>query len=275
VAFTGLDFLGGGFRNNAATIFVTQKHWDERQVPVQAAGGRVVHERPAASRRRWCWPSIRRRRSSAWATPAASSSTSRTGRGRRQAPGRGDGPVPRRGAQGPAAGMRADAVARQHTAAACRCGPREGQGAGRAARRALQHAAATLGTYYVNDFNKYGRTWQVLMSADPVPQAAGRHRRMYVRSTRARWCRCRRSPRSSFSPARTHWTASTTCPPSSCSGRARPASARARRSPPWSEIAEEVLPPDFSYDWGGASFQEKRPSGTSGLALGLARSWCS
>ena len=30
VAFTGLDFLGGGFRNNAATIFVTQKHWDER-----------------------------------------------------------------------------------------------------------------------------------------------------------------------------------------------------------------------------------------------------
>lgn len=26
---------------------------------------------------------------------------------------------------------------------------------------------ATLGTYYVNDFNKYGRTWQVLMSAEP------------------------------------------------------------------------------------------------------------
>ena len=32
VAFTGLDFIGGGFRNNAATIFVTQKHWDERNV---------------------------------------------------------------------------------------------------------------------------------------------------------------------------------------------------------------------------------------------------
>jgi type II secretory pathway pseudopilin PulG len=27
-----LDFLGGGFRNSAATIFVTQKHWDERTV---------------------------------------------------------------------------------------------------------------------------------------------------------------------------------------------------------------------------------------------------
>ena len=32
IAFTGFDFLGGGFRNNAATIFVTQKHWDERTV---------------------------------------------------------------------------------------------------------------------------------------------------------------------------------------------------------------------------------------------------
>jgi multidrug efflux pump subunit AcrB len=39
VAFTGFDFLGGGFRNNAATIFVTQKHWDERQVTTPALVG--------------------------------------------------------------------------------------------------------------------------------------------------------------------------------------------------------------------------------------------
>src|SRR5213079_2332036 len=29
-------------------------------------------------------------------------------------------------------------------------------------------------------------------------------------------------------------------------------------------------PPDFSYDWGGASYQEKKSGGTSALALGLA-----
>src|SRR5437868_15544006 len=40
VAFTGFDFIGGGtFRNNAATIFVTMKHWDQRRVPAQALGG--------------------------------------------------------------------------------------------------------------------------------------------------------------------------------------------------------------------------------------------
>ncbi|MEP6944093.1 MAG: efflux RND transporter permease subunit, partial [Betaproteobacteria bacterium] len=32
ISFTGFDFIGGGFRNNAATIFVTQKPWDERTV---------------------------------------------------------------------------------------------------------------------------------------------------------------------------------------------------------------------------------------------------
>jgi multidrug efflux pump len=31
VAFAGFDFIGGGFRNNAATLFVTQKPWHERQ----------------------------------------------------------------------------------------------------------------------------------------------------------------------------------------------------------------------------------------------------
>jgi multidrug efflux pump subunit AcrB len=35
-------------------------------------------------------------------------------------------------------------------------------------------------------------------------------------------------------------------------------------------IARETLPPEFTFDWGGASFQEKRSGGTSILALGLA-----
>jgi multidrug efflux pump len=38
VAFTGFDFIGGGFKNNAATIFVTQKHWDERRCRQQLVG---------------------------------------------------------------------------------------------------------------------------------------------------------------------------------------------------------------------------------------------
>jgi multidrug efflux pump subunit AcrB len=36
------------------------------------------------------------------------------------------------------------------------------------------------------------------------------------------------------------------------------------------QIAKEVLPADFSYDWGGTSYQEKKSSGASTFALGLA-----
>src|SRR5258705_2183561 len=41
VAFTGFDFLGGYFRNNAATIFVTQKPWDERKVDTKQLVGEL------------------------------------------------------------------------------------------------------------------------------------------------------------------------------------------------------------------------------------------
>ncbi|HLD13460.1 MAG TPA: efflux RND transporter permease subunit, partial [Burkholderiales bacterium] len=41
VAFTGFDFLAGYFRNNAATIFVTQKHWDERNVDTKQLVGEL------------------------------------------------------------------------------------------------------------------------------------------------------------------------------------------------------------------------------------------
>src|SRR6185436_17671488 len=41
IAFTGFDFLGGAFRNSAATIFVTQKHWDDRKVDTKQLVGEL------------------------------------------------------------------------------------------------------------------------------------------------------------------------------------------------------------------------------------------
>ena len=35
-------------------------------------------------------------------------------------------------------------------------------------------------------------------------------------------------------------------------------------------IAQAVLPPNMTYEWTGSAFQEKRSSGTTGIALGLA-----
>ena len=41
ISFTGFDFLGGGFRSNAATIFVTQVPWDQRTVTAQQLVGEL------------------------------------------------------------------------------------------------------------------------------------------------------------------------------------------------------------------------------------------
>ena len=64
---------------------------------------------------------------------------------------------------------------------------------------------ATLGGIYVNDFNLFGRTWQVLIEGEPVDRVdISSIWKIYVRSSSAaRWCRCARSlPRGSWSGRR-------------------------------------------------------------------------
>jgi multidrug efflux pump len=52
-----------------------------------------------------------------------------------------------------------------------------------------------LGSLYVNDFNRFGRVYQVRVQAD-APFRSGRgHLQLKTRNDAARWCRCRRSSR--------------------------------------------------------------------------------
>jgi len=72
--------------------------------------------------------------------------------------------------------------------------------------------AATAGTYYVNDFNKYGRAWQVLMSAEPEyrkrPDSIGE---IYVRSSKGEMIPLKRARERPLFSGRIRSTASTTC----------------------------------------------------------------
>ncbi len=53
---------------------------------------------------------------------------------------------------------------------------------------------ATLGGIYVNDFNLYGRTWQVNIEGEPNDRNdINAIWRSSSATTRARWCRCGRS----------------------------------------------------------------------------------
>src|SRR5262249_42079013 len=130
--------------------------------------------------------------------------------------------------------------------------------------------AATLGTYYVNDFNKYGRTWQVLMSAEPAyrksPDDVGA---VYVRSEQGKMVPLAALAKVNYSSGPDSLDRFNNLPSVKIFGSAKPGFSSGEAIARMEKIARETLPPEFTFDWGGASFQEKRSGGTSILALGL------
>src|SRR5712671_3415953 len=182
IAFTGFDFIGGGYRNNAATIFVTQKDWDDRSVTASQLVGEVFMKTAR----------IKEALVLAFAPPPIFGLGTAGGF---------EFYLQNHGEGGP---QRTAEVLQQFLARAGKEPklafvntfwranvPQLYVDLDRDKVKALGvpidelygTLAATSGTYYVNDFNKYGRTWQVLMSAEPAyrkrPDSIGD---IYVRS---------------------------------------------------------------------------------------------
>jgi multidrug efflux pump subunit AcrB len=130
--------------------------------------------------------------------------------------------------------------------------------------------AATLGTYYVNDFNKYGRTWQVLMSADSMYRKRPDDiARIFVRSDRGAMVPVSAFARIEYSSGPDTLDRFNNLPAVKLIGAGAPGTSSGQAIDEVERIAKLALPSDMSLDWSGASFQEKRSGGTSGLALAL------
>jgi HAE1 family hydrophobic/amphiphilic exporter-1/multidrug efflux pump len=269
VAFTGFDFLGGGYRNNAATIFVTQKHWDERPMPVQALVGELFMKTGH----------IKEALVLAF-NPPPIFGLGTAGGFEFYLQNRGEG-----GAK------RLQEVSQQFMGAASKSkllggvqtlwrasSPQLYVDVDRERAKALgvpvdevfNTLASTLGSYYVNDFNKYGRTWQVLMSSEPEfrkrPDDIGR---MWVRSNTGQMVPVSALATVKYSSGPETLDRFNNLPAVKLLGQGAPGVSSGQAIAEVERIAKEVLPPDFSFDWGGASYQEKRSSGTSALALAL------
>ncbi len=270
VAFTGFDFIGGGFRNNAATIFVTQKHWDERSVKTPQLVGEFFMKTGH----------IKEALVLAFAPPPIFG-LGTAGGYELYLQQRGDG------------GAQKMAEVSQQLLGALNSSPLLGgaQTLWRAAvpqiyvdvdrdkAKALGVAldevfgtlSATLGTFYVNDFNRFGRTWQVLMSAEPGfrkrPDDIGA---VWLRSDRGEMVPLAALATVKYSSGPDSLDRFNNLPAVKIFGRGAPGVSSGQAIEEVERIAAQVLPADFSFDWGGASFQEKKSSGTSGLALGMA-----
>ena len=270
MAFTGFDFAGGFvFRENAATIFVTQRHWDERPVPVGALVGefyaKTAHLKEGLA---IAFP------------PPAIFGLGTAGGFEFYIQNRGEG-GPKRlwevtqqfigaASQSPKLGM-VNTFWRANVPQLYVDVDREkAKSLGVPLDDIFSTLAATLGSYYVNDFNKYGRTWQVLLSAESGqranPEDAGS---VYVRSQKGEMIPLRSLARIEYTNGPGTMTRFNNYPAVQVLGGGRPGVSSGEAIAEIERIAKEVLPPEFSLDWSGASFQEKRSGGTSILVLAL------
>lgn len=270
VAFAGFDFLGGGYKTNAATLFVTQRHWDDRSVTVHQLVGELFMKTA----------SINEALVLAFNPPAINGLGSTGGF---------EFYIQNRGEGGP--GELAEAM--QAFLAGAAQDPRLGRisslwrpstpqlyvdvnrerakALGVSVDAAFNTLAANLGSYYVNDFNRFGRAWQVMLAADAphrrTPSDVGR---LFVRSNTGGMV-----PVSAFATVKYSSGPGTmdrfnNLPAVKLFGSRSPGVSSGEALDAVERVAEESLPPNFTHDWTAASYQEKKSERNAGLALGLA-----
>ena len=130
---------------------------------------------------------------------------------------------------------------------------------------------AYLGSLYVNDFNRFGRTWQVIV------QAMANYRdqkddinRLQVRNKRGTMVPLAQLPRCARSTGR--WcSAATTCTRPRRSTAARsPGSARAAPSGRMEELSNRELPQSMSYEWTEMAYLELAAGNTAIIVFGFS-----
>ncbi len=271
VAFTGFDFLGGGMRNNAATIFVTQIPWDKRKgvTTPQLVGDFFMKT-----------GDIKEGLALAFAPPAIFG-LGAAGGAEFYIRNRGEGgPQALAGAMGALLGrLQQDPMFVQVNTLWKPNVPQlfvdvdreKAKSLGVSVDEIFNTLSATLGSYYVNDFNKYGRTWQVLMSAEPAyrtrPDDIGS---MWVRSDRNEMVPLRSVARVEYTSGPDSLDRYNNQQAVKVFASAAPGVASGDVIARISQVAREALPSGFDVEFTGASYQEQQSSGTSVLALGLA-----
>jgi multidrug efflux pump len=128
-----------------------------------------------------------------------------------------------------------------------------------------------LGGLYINDFNRFSHTWQVLVQAEPQFRAnASDIDRFYVRSTNG-----------GMVPLGTVASVKPSTGPDSVyrynrfraiqilGGPARGVSS-GRAVDVMEKVASENLPPGYGYEWTGTTYQEKLSQGHEGIIFGFA-----
>jgi hydrophobe/amphiphile efflux-1 (HAE1) family protein len=272
LAVVGFDLLGGGNKSNAATMFIPLKRWDLRPDAPAAAVARDVAQKGAALREGMVLAF----------NPAAIRGLGTSGGFEMYLQARGDAD-PRRlfqVTQAFAEELRKDpsltgvntffrpTVPQLHV----EVDREKALSLGVPVQEVFEALQGTMASLYVNDFNKFGRTYRVQLQADAPfrsqPEDLGA---VFVRSATSR----------EMIPLKSLIRVSNIVGPEQLErfngfvaarvlGSGRPGVSSGEAIGTVEQIAAASLPEGYSVAWSGQAFQEKRTGRGSAIAFGLA-----
>ena len=129
----------------------------------------------------------------------------------------------------------------------------------------------TLGGTYVNDFNRFGRTWQVKVQADaPDRKSVEDIFRVRVRTAQGDLVPLRAVADVELITAPSSIIRYNNLRSVTINGEPAPGHSSGEAIAAMQDVAATTLPPGFSYEWTGTALQEKAAAGQTGSILGLA-----
>jgi hydrophobe/amphiphile efflux-1 (HAE1) family protein len=274
VAIVGFDFVGGGNKSSVATFFVILEPWDERTSPANSARALIGRFFGASA-------GIKEALVFAF-NPPAIRGLGATGGFEVYVQNRGEFDIPRLAEQtgaligalnqdprlvGARTLFRAD-VPQLDT----ELDREKAKAAGIDVNAAFDALQANFGTLYVNDFNRLGRTFRVQMQAEPRFRSEPEDlNAVYVRNRRGEMVPLGAMLTTRLTTGAEIIERYNGFPAVKVLGAAAPGRSSGEAIAAVEELAASTLPADFSVDWTGSAYQEKRAGSSSVLvfALGL------
>ena len=130
---------------------------------------------------------------------------------------------------------------------------------------------STIGRFYVNQFNLFGRVWQVNLQADgPFRREIDDIFNVYTRSNTGAMVPIRVLGEPQIIQGPNLLTRYNGFRAAQINGAARPGSSSGEALAAMERISDHTLPPGFTYEWMGTALQEKAAAGGTAVVLGLA-----
>jgi multidrug efflux pump subunit AcrB len=130
---------------------------------------------------------------------------------------------------------------------------------------------ATLGGVYVNNFNLYGRTWQVLVQGEASNRSdISDIWRIYVRNSAGKMVPIRSIASIKIVTGPQVITRYNNYRSVTVNGSPAPGISSGTALAAMTQISGATLPPGYSFEWTGTAYQEQQASGQTGIILALA-----